>query len=185
MTETGGNTGAGRASSGSLRSATSSFKEDASTEPLGEKSSLGLTSIKLPSPWSPQAGLDELHFPHTPAPCSFACQLPGGLCIHHTRTKAERAFAFENPVVFYFLSAPLGKEMFCGRKVHCETVHAAQLSLLAILLLGCAGREWTRLSDGAWWGLEDGRQPAAAAALMLPWVPGAPASCYRGRVHDI
>ena len=106
MAETGGNIGAGRASSGSLGSATSSCKDDAAVEPLEEKSSPGLTSIKLPSPWSPQAGLDELHFPRVPAPCSFACQLPGGLCIHQRRTKAERAFAFENPLVFYFFSAP-------------------------------------------------------------------------------
>lgn len=57
--------------------------------------------------------------------CSFACHLPGGLCIHQIRTKAKWAFTFENPAVFYFLPAPsqhFGKEMFCGGKFHRESI---------------------------------------------------------------
>lgn len=36
---------------------------------------------------------------------SLACHLLGGLGIHQIRTKAEWAFAFENPLAFYFLPA--------------------------------------------------------------------------------
>lgn len=58
---------------------------------------------------------------------SLACRLPGGLCIHQIRTKAEWAFAFENPLVFYFLLAfsvhLLGKKCFvAGRFAVSETV---------------------------------------------------------------
>lgn len=39
---------------------------------------------------------------------SLACHLPGGLCIHQIRTKAEWAFAFENPWCFIFFLRSLG-----------------------------------------------------------------------------
>lgn len=70
-------------------------------ELLVEKSSQCKSFVKLTSPWRSQASLDEIHFPSTTV---FSC-LSSALGIHQIRTKAEWAFAFENPLAFYFLPA--------------------------------------------------------------------------------
>lgn len=70
-------------------------------ELLVEKSSQRKSFVKLTSPWRSQASLDEIHFPSTTV---FSC-LSSALGIHQIRTKVEWAFAFENPLAFYFLPA--------------------------------------------------------------------------------
>ena len=125
---------AGESQLRSLRTATPRF-EGAAVEPLEEKSSQGSHSSRFPLPGAPP-GLDEVHFPAHRV--LFFCRLPGALCIHQPRTKAERAFTFENPLVFYFLPAPSQhlsekNRVVAERFAVCEAVQAAQLGLVALL----------------------------------------------------
>lgn len=95
----------------------------------------GFSFIPLPSPWGPCLALMK-YFPAHPV--RFPCRLPGALCIHQPRTKAERAFTFENPLMFYFLPAlsqHLSEKncLVAERFAVCEAVQGARLGLVALL----------------------------------------------------